>query len=535
MARAEAKRLLALKNEAPAQSAASNQASATEDASGQPETPQVDEEKHPRPSSPRAGPSLDVVTTFGKTGARVMLYPAHAPGRFYNARMIVGVLLMAVYLLLPWIRVGGAPAVFLNVAQRRFHLFGLTFLMQDLWLAFFVISGLGFVLFTVTAILGRIWCGWACPLTVFLDFVRRIERWIEGDALQRKRQNNEPWSFGTGLRRVLKHGVVGTMAAVVAHGFLAYFISVPGLLRIMGESPAAHRGEFLLVTLVSAALWFAFGWFREQFCIVLCPYGRLQSVLTDEHSLVIGYDAGRGEPRGKPSQGKLAGDCVDCARCVQVCPTGIDIRQGLQLECIGCAACVDACDQVMTKLHRPKGLIRYDSLSGLKGLGRRFWRPRLALYGVLLLFGITAGSVAVSTLRSAVVSLTRLPGAPYFVQGEMVRNQFLLRILNKNPQENSFSMSLEGTMPEGLKLQGEQQEVVAGWGEAQTVVVLTFPQQHKASSQPLWLVVRDASGQVIARKSLSLMGPEPAPQASFGPDLPRKLPRPSDTETNKAS
>ncbi len=528
-------RLVAIKNGAAAQQGAPSQDSATEGANRQAETPQPDEEDHPRPAPRRAGPSLDVVTTFGKTGARVMMYPAHAPGRFYNARMVVGALLMAVYLLLPWIRIGGAPAIFLNIAERRFHLFGLTFLMQDLWLAFFVISGLGFLLFTVTAILGRVWCGWACPLTVFLDFVRRIERWIEGDALERKRQDNAPWTLGTGLRRVLKHGVVGVMAAVVAHGFLAYFISIPGLLRIMGESPASHAGEFLLVTSVTAALWFAFGWFREQFCIVLCPYGRLQSVLTDEHSLVIGYDAGRGDPRGKPSQGKLVGDCVDCARCVQVCPTGIDIRKGLQLECIGCAACVDACDQVMTKLHRPKGLIRYDSLSGLKGQGRRFWRPRLALYGVLLLSGLAAGGVAVSTLRSAVVSLTRLPGAPYFVQGEMVRNQFLVRILNKNPLPNSFTMSLEGTMPEGLKLQGEQQEVVPGWGEAQMVVVFTFPQQHKSKGQPLWMVVRDASGQVIARKSLSLMGPEPAPQARLGPNVPRDLPEPLNAESGAPS
>ncbi len=469
----------------------------------------------PSPFKPpaRVLPSLDVVTTFGATGSRVMLYPAHAPGPFYSARALVGFFLIALYLALPCIPVGGAPAIFLNVAELRFHLFGLTFLTQDLWLAFFVISGLGFALFTVTAILGRVWCGWACPLTVFLDVVRRMERWIEGDALKRKRLENEPWDFVTGVRRLLKHGVVGGLAVLVAHGFLAYFVSLPGLFKMMKEAPAAHPGAFLLVSGVTAVLWFCFAWFREQFCIVLCPYGRLQSVLTDTHTLVIGYDAQRGEPRGKARGNQAGGDCVDCLKCVQVCPTGIDIRQGLQLECIGCAACVDACDAVMAKLHRPRGLVRYDSLAGLAGQKRRFWRPRLALYGFLLLAGITAASISVSTLRSAVVSLTRLPGAPYFVKDNVLRNQFLLRVLNKQHEASHFTLAVEGEGPEGLLLQGDSQEEVQGWSEGQIVIVTTVPMQHWHKAGPMFLVVRDDAGRIIARKPFTLIGPEGRIQA----------------------
>ncbi len=467
-------------------------------------------EPTPAPDGPprRKGPSLDLVTTFGSAGSRVVIYPAHVPGVFYRLRSLVGVGLIALYLALPWIPVGGAPAIFLDVARRRFHLFGLTFLTQDLWLAFFVISGLGFALFTVTAILGRVWCGWACPLTVFLDVVRRVERWIEGDALTRKRQEDQPWNLVTGLRRVLKHTVVGGLAALVAHGFLAYFVSLPALFKMIGEGPAAHPGAFLLVTGLTGLLWFCFAWFREQFCIVLCPYGRLQSVLTDEHSLVVGYDAERGEPRGKAQEGVKRGDCIDCQRCVQVCPTGIDIRQGLQLECIGCAACVDACDAVMDKLHRPRGLVRYDSLAGLKGRPKRFWRPRLALYSALMAGGLLAGGLAVSTLRTAVVSLTRLPGAPYFVQEAVLRNQFLLRVLNKKQESGRFTLALEGRLPEGLALQGQSEEEVPGWGEGQMVVVLTVPLQAWEPSEPLFLLVRDATGREVARKPISLLGPD---------------------------
>jgi cytochrome c oxidase accessory protein FixG len=450
-----------------------------------------------------------------------MLYPAHVPGAFYKTRSLVGFALIVLYLALPWIPVGGAPAVFFNIAERRMHLFGLTFLTQDLWLAFFVVSGLGFGLFTVTAVLGRVWCGWACPLTVFLDVVRKVERWIEGDGPKRKRLESEPASFGTSARRLLKQGAVGLLAAGVAHGFLAYFVSIPGLFKMMHEAPAAHPGAFLLAAGVTAVLWFSFAWFREQFCIVLCPYGRLQSVLTDVHTLVVGYDSVRGEPRGS-RRGKavaasgtveVSGDCLDCGRCVQVCPTGIDIRQGLQLECIGCAACIDACDAVMEKAKRPRGLIRYDSLSGLAGKERRFWRPRLMVYGFLLAVGISAATLAVSTLREAVVSFTRLPGPPYFVENGVLRNQFLLRVLNKEPHANHFKLALEGGVPEGMVLQGDLEEDVSGWGETQRVIVLTLPLTPTAREGGLALVVRDAAGRVIARKPFTLLGPEVAPKS----------------------
>ncbi len=388
-------------------------------------------------------PNLDEVTTIRADGTRPFLHPADTRGRFTRARRVSALALIVFYLSLPWIKVGGFPAVFLDVANRRFHLFGITLAAQDLWLLFFVITGLGFSLFFVTALLGRIWCGWACPQTVFLDHVyRRIERWIDGDAVQRRALDAAPPSAGKSFRRGLKHALYLLVSAAIAHLFLAYFVSIPDLWAMMETAPAAHWGLFVFMAAFTGALYFNFAWFREQLCIVICPYGRIQSALTDDNSLVIGYDATRGEPRGHrrtedggpraadnlpaaitvslgaaPSAvlrppSAAVGDCVACNRCVHVCPTGIDIRQGLQMECIGCTACIDACDDVMTRLHRPRGLIRYDSQNAFAGRTTRWLRPRTILYGVLLLIGASVATWALSTVHPASFGVTRMIGAP---------------------------------------------------------------------------------------------------------------------------
>ncbi|RYD30018.1 MAG: 4Fe-4S binding protein, partial [Verrucomicrobiaceae bacterium] len=230
------------------------------------------------------------------------------------ARRLFAVLLLAVYILLPWIPINGSPAVFLDVANRRFHLFGLTFLAQDLWVAFFAVSGAGFILFYLTALFGRLWCGWACPYTVFLEHaVRRVERWIEGDAQSRRRLDAMPWRGMKILRRGLSLTATFLISLLVAHFFLAYFVSLPGLWKMMLSRPGEHWFAFCVVMLVTLTLFFCFAWFREQFCIVLCPYGRIQSALTDEHTLTVAYDRGRGEPRGRPGAAGV-GDCVNCLR-----------------------------------------------------------------------------------------------------------------------------------------------------------------------------------------------------------------------------
>jgi cytochrome c oxidase accessory protein FixG len=320
-------------------------------------------------------PTLETLSTIRTDGSRKFVHPADVKGRFTSGRRAAGALLLLIYIALPWIPVRGYPAVFLDVQERRFHFMGLTLATQDLWVGFFLITGLAFALFYMTALLGRLWCGWTCPYTVFMEHVyRRVERLIDGDATARRCLEDAPWTRRKIVKRALKHGVFLLISAVIAHVFLSYFVSIPKLYEMMKGPPTQHVRAFAVVTFLTGALYFAFSWFREQFCIILCPYGRLQSALTDDHTVLIGYDEARGEPRGKA--GSTHGACIDCRRCVQVCPTGIDIRNGLQLECIGCAACVDACDDIMTKLKRPTGLVRYDSYVGLKG-GKTCWRLAL--------------------------------------------------------------------------------------------------------------------------------------------------------------
>jgi len=457
---------------------------------------------------PRHVPSVDSVTTINTDGSRYFLHPADARGWFTRWRRHSGLALIAFYLLLPWINVGGYPAVFLNVAERRFHFFGCTLAAQDVWLLFFGVSGLGFALFFLTALFGRLWCGWACPHTVYLDHVyRRIERMIDGDALQRRQLDLAPMGAGKLFRRVLKHGLYILASLFITHLFLSYFVSLPEVWHMMGEAPGAHWGMFLFVFIAAGILYFNFAWFREQLCIVLCPYGRLQSALTDDHSLVIGYDAKRGEPKGRFGTPD-AGACVACNRCVQVCPTGIDIRHGLQMECVGCAACIDACDEVMAKVNRPKGLIRYDSLVGFAG-GKTHWlRPRTIVYGILLLVGVGVATFAFSTVKPAGFTVMRMSSAAYFVTADDVRNQFMVRLLNKRNEPAVFTVSLDG-LRAGFSQDGLTSAVtVAALAEQVSPLVLHVDRKHYTGPFKLKISVQDQSRTFTLTRQVEFLGPD---------------------------
>ncbi len=450
-------------------------------------------------------PSLDSVATINEDGSRRFVHAALAHGRFARWRTVLAVALTALYVAMPWIRINGNPALFLDIAHGQFHYFGLTFVSQDIWIAFFVMSGIGFCLFFLTALLGRVWCGWACPQTIFLDFARCIERWCEGDAPERRRLDCSPWTLSKSVRRGAKHVFYGLFSLLLAHVLLSYFVSLPRLYAMMRHAPAENLGSFAFVFLTAAALWFNLAWFREQFCIVLCPYGRLQSALIDSDSLVVGYDTKRGEPRGrKGTQG--AGDCVDCLRCVQVCPTGIDIRQGQQLECIGCTACIDACDAVMSKLVREPGLIRYDSRHGFEGKRTRWLRPRTLLYTALAVLGAIALTFETASLKSATVSLTRVTGIPYVVEGGVVRNQFLVRLLNKRNAAVTFRVEVADGPPSLRTIGVEGGIVVAPLGEEIRTVALTLPRADLKAELPLRFVVKSGDGTVIERAA-TFLGP----------------------------
>lgn len=358
----------------------------------------------------------------------------------------------------------------------------------------------------MTALVGRVWCGWACPQTVFLDLIRRIERWIKGDSLARHKLDAAPWTTEKLFKRGWKYALFALFALLLAHVFLSYFVSLPGLYSMVLRSPLEHWSAFLFVFLMGAALWFDFAWFREQFCIVLCPYGRLQSALLDDDSIVIGYDKKRGEPRGKLST-PGAGDCIDCRRCVQVCPTGIDISQGLQMECIACSSCIDACDEVMTKINRPRGLIRYDSMRGFAGSPTRIIRPRILLYTALLLIGAVVMLFSISTFKPATVSLLRMTGAPYYFEENTIRNQYLIRIINKRNKLETFQIRLLNDEP-GIQLAGAEEPMpISALSEQMRPLVAVMPRSEFHGAFPVRILITSGDGKFSVEKTVPFLGP----------------------------
>ena len=412
----------------------------------------------------------DSVTTISKEGKRNYIHPKKPHGRLYKLRTAFSIFYLLVFFTLPFIKVNEEPLLMLNVLERKFIIFGMVFWPQDFFI--FGIGMLTFVVFVVlfTVVFGRVFCGWACPQTIFMEMVfRKMEYWIDGDSSRQKQLAAMPWNAEKIRKRVLKVIVFFLISFIIANFFLAYLV---GMDEVIGDiaNPSAHTGTLISLLVFTSVFFFVYWWFREQVCIVVCPYGRLQGVLLDKNSIVVAYDRKRGEPRGKLKKSEdhdckctdckeegacksiasrfeeytRSGDCINCFACVRVCPTGIDIRNGTQLECVNCTACIDACDAIMDSVHKPKGLIRYASENSIaRGIKLRL-TTRIKSYTAVLI-GLFSFFIFLLVSRTDLdATLLRASGLTYQVLPDgRISNLYNLKLVNKTHKDIPVQVKLE--------------------------------------------------------------------------------------------
>jgi cytochrome c oxidase accessory protein FixG len=424
-------------------------------------------------SGPRSGgpaqPPEEPVSFYAK---HVKIHPREVRGRFDRLRRVAVFGLLGLFYLVPWLRWDGRQAVLFDLPARKFWIFGLVLWPQDFIFLTWILVLLGLSLFFFTALAGRLWCGFACPQTVWTEVFVWLERMVEGDRARRIKLDRAPWSAAKIARKGAKQALWVGFALWTGLSFVGFFVPMAALAQ--GLLTGSLGGWALFWTVFyGAATYFNAGFLREQVCKYMCPYARFQSAMFDRDTLIITYDAGRGEPRGARARSadhraRGLGDCIDCTLCVQVCPTGIDIRHGLQYECIACAACIDACDGVMDKVGYPRGLIRYTTQNALEGRPSRTFRPRTYVYATLLAMIFVAGFTGLMVRKTVALDVIRDRNALYQEAGDdEIENVYNVKILNKDNVARTYRLAVEGL--DGARIEGDRKTWRVEGGEVFSV------------------------------------------------------------------
>lgn len=445
-------------------------------------------------------------------GNRIYIHPEEVKGQWKTRRHTVYWLLIALYLIFPWIYINNKPALLIDFVKREFTFLGSTFYGVDPILFFLITISLLFFIAFMTSLFGRVWCGWACPQTVFIQTLfLKIESLIEGSARKRRELDESPVSIKKVAKKTLKWLIFTIISLHIAHTFIGYFVGPRELFLMTLHSPREHLSFFLTTMIVTLIFLLDFGWFREQFCIIACPYGRMQSVMMDTNSLVVAYDSKKGEPRRNTTEANQAqeGDCINCYSCVKVCPTGIDIRRGTQLECIACTNCIDACDEIMVKVKKPTGLIRYATEFELLGNKRKVITPRSIVYIVISLVFIS--SIFIFLSRSSRLDLTFLRGKEAYSQRENeITNRFSLKINHQGEQTYSLTLNFsEPDLHSKIKIVTPVYPIEINQHEKRTIIFFKFDSSIlESGTKKININVFDENTKkVIATKEVVLVGP----------------------------
>lgn len=457
----------------------------------------------------------DTIATVDETGKRVWVYPKKPKGTLHNYRIVVSIALLALLFAGPFIKIGGHPLLLLNIFERKFVILGQAFWPQDFFLfALLLITFFVFIiLFTVA--FGRIWCGWACPQTLFMEMVfRKIEYWIEGDANQQRKLAKAPWTKQKIVKKASKQLIFLAVSLLISHTVMAYLIGIENTLEIIKKPPTENFAGFLGLIFFTGIFYWVFAVFREQACIAVCPYGRLQSVLLVKDSIVVAYDWLRGEPRGKikksvEKQSEAKGDCIDCKLCIHVCPTGIDIRNGTQLECVNCTACIDACDEVMTKINKPKGLIRFASYNSIKDGVASLFNFRTIAYSVIMIGLLSLLSYLLLTRTDVEATILKVPGQLYqTTEDGQISNLYNIQFLNKTFDEKTLSLELEGGLNASIEQVGQFGITVQPNDIYKGVFFIKIPKTDiKSVKTMIRIKVLDQDGLLIDKVKTKFLGP----------------------------